>query len=173
MNRSLLLLVASSLLVVPALGCHSPVKPTKTTTTQQPAQTPAQAARAQQATDTAEINEIPPPAKSRYMAIRSRARWQNPFLIVSEHSVTLCVTDFSQSAKGRQRSTTMPLSSLPAALAAISEDSWPYGRVIAYEENPAEIRIRHKRIQVRRNIESTLNVLNNLGVVAYEWPGPR
>ena len=27
------------------------------------------------------------------------------------------------------------------------------------------------RVQVRRNIETTIQVLNDLGVVVYEWPG--
>lgn len=175
MNRSLLLLVASSLLVITALGCHSPAGQNASATRQQPvkAQSPARVVREQQATDTAQIDEVPPPSKTRYLSIRSKALWQNPFLIVSEHSVTLTVTDFSQSPGGRKRTVRMPLSGLPKALAVLSDNSWPYGRVIAYEENPVEIRVRRKRVQVRRNVESTLNMLNNLGVVAYEWPGPR
>ena len=47
-------------------------------------------------------------------------------------------------------------------------EDWPYGRVIAVEEDPAETRA--NRLQVRRNVEATMQVLNNLGVVIYEWP---
>jgi hypothetical protein len=61
------------------------------------------------------------------------------------------------------------LSDLPDALGALPQEEWPYGRVVAVEEDPAETR--SNRLQVRRNVEATMQILNNLGIVIYEWPG--
>jgi hypothetical protein len=72
-------------------------------------------------------------------------------------------------AGARKRELELRLSDLPEALAALPEDSWPYGRVIALEEEP--MAPRPDRIQVRRNVETTIQLLNDLGVVVYEWPG--
>jgi hypothetical protein len=58
-------------------------------------------------------------------------------------------------------------SDLPAALNAIPENSWPYGRVIAVEE--AHQTPTSAQPAVRRNVEGTLKTLGDLGVVVYEW----
>ena len=45
--------------------------------------------------------------------------------------------------------------------------SWPYGRVVAVEEAhevPASA-----RPEVRRNMETVMKTLSDLGVVVYEW----
>jgi hypothetical protein len=43
--------------------------------------------------------------------------------------------------------------------------------VVAVQEDPAEVSA--DRVQVRRNIEATMQILNNLGIVTYEWPSGR
>lgn len=141
------------------------------------------AQREQQASDGALLEEIPPPAKSRYMAIRTKSSWNNPFLVVSSKTVSLRVMNPEPPASGllpghlmqpvsaRKNLLELRLSDLPEALASIPESDWPYGRVIAVEEDPSEGRA--DRVQVRRNVEATMKVLNDLGVVAYEWPGGR
>lgn len=128
----------------------------------------------------AELEQIPPPAKSHYMAIHTAESWTNPFLIVSGETVTLRVISPDQTsspalpsamlkpAKARRQELELRLSDLPDALGALPAEDWPYGRVIAVEEDPAETRA--NRLQVRRNVEATMGILNNLGVVIYEWP---
>ena len=122
---------------------------------------------------------IPPPSKTRYMAVHSLSGWENPYLTVQENMATLHVmlADANPSAVGvggllrpvgaRRQDLTVRIGDLPAALNAIPENSWPYGRVVAVEEArdtpPAD------RPGVRRNVESTIKVLNDLGVVVYEW----
>ena len=71
-------------------------------------------------------------------------------------------------AIARRQELELRLPDLADALSALPEEDWPYGRVIAVEEDPAETRA--NRRQVRQNVESTMQVLNNLGVVIYEWP---
>jgi hypothetical protein len=161
-----------------AAGCHSPAKNSAPASPQQ-----AQAVRKEETSDSELLAQIPPPAKSRYMAIRSRAGWENPFLIVSRKTVSLRVMyppppqsnllpgNLLQPANARKRVLDLRFSDLPEALAAIPQESWPYGRVVALEEDPNEVR--GDRIQIRRNVESTIEMLNNLGVVVYEWPYAR
>lgn len=131
--------------------------------------------------DRQDLDQIPPPSKSRYLAIHTKESWQNPFLIVSKSTVDLQMMypDPGQSdtipntmlrpTGARKRNLDLRLSDLPEALAALPQQAWPYGRVIAVEEDPAAAK--PDRAQVRRNEEATLQVLNDLGVVVYEWPG--
>lgn len=127
----------------------------------------------------AQMELIPPPSKSRYMAVQSLTSWENPYLTVQGAMVTLHVLmadgNTSQLGQGgllrpvgaRRRNLDVRISDLPAALNAIPESAWPYGRVVAVEE--AHEIPQHARPQVRRNVETVLKTLGDLGVVAYEW----
>ncbi len=67
----------------------------------------------------------------------------------------------------RRQDLNVRVSDLSTALNAIPQGSWPYGRVVALEEAnniPAAA-----RPKVRRTMESAMGVLNDLGVVVYEW----
>ncbi|HEX3661279.1 MAG TPA: hypothetical protein VHU89_07595 [Acidobacteriaceae bacterium] len=136
--------------------------------------------------DREELESIPPPSKNIYMAIHTRQSWVNPFLIVSKSTVSLSVlypdnggpanspgSEFLRPVAARRRLLDLRLSDLPKALAATPTDVWPFGRVIAVEEDPTALR--QDRPQIRRNVESTMQTLSDLGVVVYEWPpnGPR
>jgi hypothetical protein len=122
---------------------------------------------------------IPPPSKTRYLAVRSLSTWENPYLTVQENMATLHVTlaDANPSNLGvggmlrpvgaRRQDLTVRVSDLPAALNAVPENSWPYGRVVAVEE--AHDTPVSARPAVRRNVEATIKTLSDLGVVVYEW----
>ena len=141
----------------------------------------AKAAIAERVTERQQLEQIPPPAKNRYMAIHTRENWGNPFLIVGKKMVMLRVTypeapqsdvapgNLLHPPNARKRELELRLSDLPEALASIPENAWPYGRVVAVEEDAMQARA--DRVQVRRNVETTIQVLNDLGVVVYEWPG--
>jgi hypothetical protein len=126
-----------------------------------------------------QLDLIPPPSKTRYMAVHSLSTWENPYLTVEDNMATLHVTlaDANPSPLGvggmlrpvgaRQQDLTIRLSDLPAALNAVPQDSWPYGRVIAIEEahdTPAS-----DRPAVRRTVEAAIKTLGDMGVVVYEW----
>jgi hypothetical protein len=140
----------------------------------------ARAAAAARDQDRQQLETIPPPSKTTYMAIHTRQGWANPFLIVGKSSVNLTVmypdlapantpgSDFLHPAAARRRVLDLRLADLPEALAALPENTWPYGRVVAVEEDSLEQK--QDRPQVRRNVEATMQVLNDLGVVIYEWP---
>ena len=122
---------------------------------------------------------IPPPSKTRYMAVRSLSLWENPYVTVQGGMVTVHVVtaDSNKSSLGaggmlrpmgaRRQDLNVRLGELPAALNAVPESSWPYGRVVAIEEAhevPASA-----RPAMRRNMESVMKTLNDMGVVVYEW----
>ena len=67
----------------------------------------------------------------------------------------------------RRRDLNVRIGDLPAALNAIPESSWPYGRVVAVEE-AHEVPV-SARPQVRRNMETVVKTLNDLGIVIYDW----
>lgn len=127
-----------------------------------------------------QLDAIPPPAKPRYMAVASSTHWQNPFLTIQQKTVELRIPAppmRTRRASRRRRNaplwktTTVTPDALPAALAALPQANWPYGRVVAVRDDlsgPSSA-----RVQVRRNEEKILNLLNDLGVVTYEWPQHR
>jgi hypothetical protein len=126
-----------------------------------------------------QLDLIPPPSKTRYMAVRSLTAWENPYLTVQGGMVTLHVlmadANPSQLGEGgllrpigaRRRNLDVRLSDLPTALNAIPVSAWPYGRVVAVEE--AHETPVHARAEVRRNVESVIKTLSDLGIVVYEW----
>lgn len=126
-----------------------------------------------------QLDLIPPPSKTRYMAVHSLTTWENPYLTVQQNMATLHVTladanptdlgtgGMLRPVNARKQDVTVRLSDLPSALDAVPQNSWPYGRVVAIEEahdTPAS-----DRPAVRRNVEATIKTLGDLGVVVYEW----
>jgi hypothetical protein len=128
----------------------------------------------------AQLDQIPLPTKSLYIDIHDPAAWENPFLSVGAEAVTLRVimADANPSTVGqgsllrpasaRRQLLQVRLADLNEAVSAIPAGAWPYGRVIAVAESstatPAD------RLKIRRNLESVIRQLNDLGVVVEEWP---
>jgi hypothetical protein len=61
------------------------------------------------------------------------------------------------------------LTDLAEAVVALPASAWPYGRVIAVAEAPGASP--KDRPKIRRNMEATIQQLNDLGIVVEEWPG--
>ncbi len=131
----------------------------------------------------AQLAQLPPPSKARYLQVRTQTAWVNPFVLVGPKEITLRVSFVAGTAlpnnvlpnvklvpAGPRRSEmTLRLIDLPEALAALPEESWPYGRVVAVEEDPATSHL--ERVPMRRNVEAVMAMLNDLDVVVNEWPG--
>lgn len=168
-SSSLVLLAAGCLALPLLVGCSRAAAGTTPITASPQA---VESARQQ-------LDLIPPPSKTRYMAVHSLSTWENPYLTVQQNMATLHVTlaDANPSPLGqggllrpvgaRRQDLTIRLSDLPAALNAIPEDSWPYGRVIAIEE--AHDTPSADRPAVRRTVEAAIKTLGDMGVVVYEW----
>lgn len=67
----------------------------------------------------------------------------------------------------RRQDLNVRTSDLPAALNAVPANAWPYGRVVAVEE--AHDAPNSARPELRRNMETAMKYLNDVGVVVYEW----
>lgn len=128
-----------------------------------------------------QLEQIPPPSKSRYLSVRTKEAYGNPFLVVHPQTITLTILYRDQDpnafaaggllrpAKARKQEVDVRPVDLAQALASLSPDVWPYGRVVAIEESPTAPR--PERIAIRRNVESAIQILNDLGVVVDEWTG--
>jgi hypothetical protein len=128
-----------------------------------------------------ELEQVPPPSKNRYLSVRTKEAYANPFIVVHPQTVTLTIIFRDQDpdafsaggilrpAKARKQEVDVRLADLPQALSSLSPDVWPYGRVVAIEESPTAPRT--ERVAIRRNVESTIQILNDLGVVVDEWTG--
>ena len=172
--RRFLLLLPVALIPLMFDGCTRTAVPSVMETRAIAAQQMQEANLARQ-----EMELIPPPSKTRYMAVKSLTVWENPYLTVQGDMVTLHVllADANTSDLGqgtllrpvgaRRQDLNVRVGDLPAALNAIPEGSWPYGRVVAVEE-AHDVPLK-ARPQVRRNMEAAMGVLNDLGVVVYEW----
>jgi hypothetical protein len=174
-GRNAFAFVLSCALALPlvATGCNRGSSQTVSTATLAQQQRLALESARQQ------LELIPPPSKTRYMAIHTLSSWENPYITVQGDMVSLHVLleDANSSGLGeggllrpvgaRRRNLDIRLGDLPTALNAIPTGAWPYGRVIAVEEAhgvpPAA------RAQVRRNVESVYKALGDMGIVVYEW----
>ena len=126
-----------------------------------------------------DMAQIPLPSKTRYLGVKTLTAWENPYLTIQGNMVTLHVTvaDANTSTLGtggllrpvaaRHQDLNVRTSDLPAALNAVPETSWPYGRVVAVEE--AHDAPKSALPQLRRNMEAAMKTLNDIGVIVYEW----
>ena len=164
------------LLLVLLSGCHRDAG--------EPAEAGGQRALARQQREMndqvrVELEQIPPPTKSKYMAIKTLTAWENPYLTVQDNLIVLHVTlgDANTSALGqggmlrptgaRRQDLTIRVGELTAALNAVPQTAWPLGRVIAIEEAHNTPTIAEPA--VRRTMEVVMRTLGDLGVVPYEW----
>lgn len=127
-----------------------------------------------------ELTAVPAPTKKAYLAIHREPDWQNPFLSVGRDMIQLRIylADENGSPLGRGGITRITAArrevlnvrfvDLPRALASLPDNTWPYGRVIAVGEGLTNSQ---DRAQIRHNLETTMNTLNDLGLVVEEWNG--
>jgi hypothetical protein len=174
-------LPAIALLV--ALGvssCHSGEQAgAGVTQTAVKAEQKAQAKAVERETQRVKLAAIPLPTKSLYVDVREPSAWTNPFVSVGAEmmSLRILMADANTSnigegtmlrpAAARRQEVQLRPSELASAVIAIPSSAWPYGRVIAVIEGPADPKDRPK---VRRNVESAIQQLNDLGIVVQEWP---
>jgi hypothetical protein len=98
----------------------------------------------QQAPDPQTILQAIPPADSaKYEHVRDMKNWRNPYLIVRADGVTLY--DSADSAE-----ILLKPEDLLAALAKLPPSYWPYGRVVAAQENGVRAS-QQDGVAIRRN----------------------
>jgi hypothetical protein len=129
----------------------------------------------------AALDHIPLPTKSLYVDVHEAGAWANPFLSVEADTLDLRVTlaDANPSPVGegsmmrptaaRRQELQLRPADLAQAIVALPDAAWRYGRVIAVAEAPGASP--KDRPKIRRNVESAIQQLNDLGIVVEEWPG--
>ena len=140
----------------------------------------AQASATELDGERSQLAAIPLPTKSMYVDVHEPSAWANPFLSVGADMISLRITlaDANPSTVGegtmlrpaaaRRQELQLRPADLAKAVSAIPPSAWRYGRVIAVEEASAPAK---NRPAVRRNLETTIQQLNDLGIVVEEWPG--
>jgi hypothetical protein len=139
-----------------------------------------QAAATESASESTALEHIPLPTKSMYVNVHEPAEWKNPFLTVGASQIDLRVimADANPSPVGagtmlrpeaaRRQEIQIRLADLPRALIALPDGVWRYGRVVAIAEAPEAAR--KERPAIRRNMETAIQKLNDMGIVVEEWP---
>lgn len=140
----------------------------------------AQAAATLRDQQRAQLTHIPLPTKSLYVDVHEPGAWANPFLSVEADRLDLRImmADANPSPVGqgtmlrpaaaRRQEVQLRLSDLATAVVALPPGAWQYGRVIAVAEAPESNP--RDRAKIRRNVETAIQQLNDLGVVVEEWP---
>lgn len=143
------------------------------------AQQKAQARATERDTQRAQLASIPLPTKSLYVDVREPSAWANPFISVGSEMISLRIVlaDANTSSIGegtmlrpaaaRKQEVQLRPAELADAITAVPASAWPYGRVIAVAEATSDLKDRPK---VRRNVETAIQQLNDLGIVVEEWP---
>ena len=149
-------------------------------TAEQQARTAAQKRASKQEEQRAELAKISLPTKSMYVDIHEPSAWANPFLAVGADSITLRIlnadANTSDIGKGtmlrpegaRRQEIQIRPGDLAEAMVAVPASAWKYGRVVAIAEMPGGAA--KDRAKMRRNVESAILQLNDLGIVVNEWP---
>lgn len=169
------------LAVVAAAGCKKEEQAvSRVAASAVSAEQKAQAAEVTREKERTDLARIALPTKSRYVDVHEPGAWMNPFLSFDAEWVNLRITraDANPSALGqggmlrptaaRREELQIRQKDLVDALIALPDGAWPYGRVVAIEESP--LANPKSRPAIRRQIEATIQQLNDLGVVVEEWP---
>ncbi len=127
-----------------------------------------------------ELSSIPLPTKSMYVDVHEPSAWANPFLAVGPDEMNLRIVqadaNTSDVGKGtmlrpeaaRRQELQIRPDSLAEAMVAVPPSAWRYGRVVAVAELPGGAA--KDRAKMRRNVETAIQQLNDLGIVVEEWP---
>ena len=105
---------------------------------------------------------IKPAATERYKAIRSATKWENPYLMVGPDSIVV-------RAKGLAGLKIVPADALEQTLLELPVTSWPYGKVVAVQEN-GDRADKSDDKPIADNIAAARATLKKLGVTFDRWP---
>ena len=177
---------AAGLVAVSLVACHKQEEAVvgvakSAVTAEQQARAAAEARATKRDEQRAELAKISLPTKSMYVDVHEPSAWANPFLAVGPESIALRIinadANTSDLGKGtmlrpegaRRQEIQIRPADLAEAMVAIPPSAWKYGRVVAVAEMPGSAA--KDRAKMRRNVESAIQQLNDLGIVVEEWPG--
>ncbi len=124
-----------------------------------PAQ-PEQTAAAPQETG---LEHIPEPDPAKFPKLSELAEWKNPQLVIREDGFGLVDME-------NHEIHILTLEQIPAELASIPVDSWPYGRVVLVSQAMRKDASEQTKAKLRENRGLLMGMLKELYVKAYEVP---
>jgi hypothetical protein len=109
------------------------------------------------------LETIPQPDPTKYPPLSDMGEWKNPYFVVREDGIGM--VDLSN-----REIHMLKLEEIPAELASLGSDAWPYGRVVliaqAVPKNPSE----QTKADLRKNRALLLGTLKELDVQFREAP---
>jgi hypothetical protein len=107
-------------------------------------------------------NRIPPADPAKYRSVADAREWQNPYLMVQAKGID------ARPISAATETPTMSPADVVAYLEKLPSIAWPYGLVVAVQENG--LRAPSDDAQVKRNREELVRLLEKAGVKVELWP---
>jgi hypothetical protein len=107
-------------------------------------------------------NRIPPPDPNKYRSVRAARDWQNPYLMVRANGI------YARPISAATEAPTMSPADVVAYLEKLPSMAWPYGLVVAVQENG--IRATGDDARIKRNREELVRLLEKAGIKVDGWP---
>lgn len=109
------------------------------------------------------LERIPEPEPAKYPKIERLAEWKNPQLVVREDGIGLVDLENHEIHILTQEQ-------IPAELATLPVDAWPYGRVVLVSQAAPRDSSEQAKAKLRENRGLLLATLKELQVKAFEAP---
>jgi hypothetical protein len=107
-------------------------------------------------------NRIPPADPNKYRSVVDARDWQNPYLMVQARGIDARPISATTDAP------TMSPADMVAYLEKLPSVAWPYGLVVAVQENG--LRAPGDDASIKRNREELVRLLKEAGVKVELWP---
>jgi len=107
---------------------------------------------------------IPAAQPQKYSSVRDAASWLNPYIVVRSEGIEIISKEMPS---GR---TTVAPEALRASLVGLPVRAWPYGRVVAAQDNGVRSGTKKEDATIRRNHQTVESVLRALHVEVNWWP---
>src|SRR5437879_4994072 len=104
----------------------------------------------------APLTSIPPAKKKLYAKVRDAKDWRNPYLVVGAGDVQVLNVG------------TTEIDQLKTVLEKLPKKAWPYGRVVALQEQA--LRSGNDNEKIKKNLEKVLTVLKAADIKVELWP---
>lgn len=107
-------------------------------------------------------NRIPPPEVNKYSRVRDARDWQNPYLMVNRNGIG------ARPISAATEALTLSPTDVVAYLEKLPSVAWPYGLIVAVQENG--VRAPGDGAPIERNREELIRLLEKAGIKVSLWP---
>ena len=109
------------------------------------------------------LEHIPEPDPSKYPTLDKIAEWKNPQLVIREDGIGLVDLE-------NHEIHILTMEQIPAELASIPLEKWPYGRVVLVSQAMPKNASEQTKAKLRENRGLLMGTLKELYVKTYEAP---